>query len=74
MRFVNDSLHLSGDKSKKIQRRTQLREINVYFVKTSSPDGASELRDDRIIAVKALRNIDIGEKLFIGYNSEHSFP
>lgn len=45
-----------------------------FFVHIFSPDIAPELKDCRIIPVKALQNIDLGEVFYRGYGSEYCFP
>lgn len=64
-RFIDNIHYVSGEQVTEIQRHTQLRENSVSFVLTSSPDSASELKDYQKIAVKALRNIDLGEELYV---------
>lgn len=74
MRFIDDSRYLRGDKFTEIQRRLKPRENNMSFEQMSSPGGASKRKEYRIIAVKALRKMDVEEGLYIDYGSEYSFP
>lgn len=74
MQSITDRCYLPGDKSTEVQRRTQPRKNSVTFVQISSPDSASELKNNWVIAVKTHRNIDTGEKLYLKHGSEYSFP
>lgn len=73
MRIFNDSRCLGGNKFMKIQGRTQPRENIVPFVQLPSFERAFELKDYRIAAIKALRNTEVEEELYIIYGSEYSF-
>lgn len=73
IRFINDCRNLSKDKSTENQCRIQLRENNVSFGQVFRSDCASELKGYRIVAVKALQNVDVGEELYIYHFYECSF-
>lgn len=74
MLFINNSRYLSEDKSKGVHRFTRPQEYNVSFVQFSSSDSASELKDCWMIAVRAIRNIDIREEVHTDYVPEYCFP
>lgn len=71
--FIIDSSYVPRVQATEIQGHTQLQENNVSFVQMSSPDRASELKACRIIAINAIRNIYVGEKLYLEYGSEYCF-
>lgn len=50
MWFINNSRNLPGDTFLEIQRRTQPREGNIYFLQIFTPDSASDLKYLQIIA------------------------
>lgn len=70
MPIINDSRNLFGNMAMKARRHMLSRENNVSFAQTSFPDSASERKDYQIIAIKTLRNIDVGKELFREYGYE----
>lgn len=67
MHFINTSCYFPGVRFRVVQPRTQPQENYVSFAYISSPDSASKLKNYRTIEVKALREKDIGEELYIAY-------
>lgn len=74
MRSINDSRYFAEDKSSGTRQCTQSRKNNVSFTQMPSPNGAFELKEHRIVAVKEPRNIDKEEELYIDFSREYSFP
>lgn len=72
MRLIKNSRYLPGDKLMELQRRTQPQKSSVSFAQMTSSEIASELKEYRIISIKAFRNIDTEEKLYIAYRCEYS--
>lgn len=70
--FFNNRAYLPEEKSTKSQLREQPREKNLSFVLMPSPDSASNLKENHIIAVGALRIIE-REEMYIDMGSEYSF-
>lgn len=72
--FTNDSRNLPRDMTTEMHVCSQPRAKNVSYVQNSSSDGTSNLKDDRITSIKALRNKNFGGgELYTSYGSEYRF-
>lgn len=73
MRYMNDAIYLSADKTTDVAKRSHSRQNNVSVVYILSPENRSELQLFGIIAIEAMKNIDRGEEIFASYGNEYRF-
>lgn len=72
MRYINDPRYLQGDKAKLETRRVSPRRANVEF-KAASTKSRTDYRKHGVLQVVALRNIRVGEELFVEYGGKYMF-
>lgn len=73
MRYVKDGRYLPGDTSSQSERVKNPRENTIVFRQQHSPRTSGEFQDYGLLAVETLRNIRVGEELFVDYGNVYEF-
>ena len=70
--YINDPRYLPGDEEESMHQKENRRAPNVRFLENTTGDRASrsKLGSHRLVCIEALRQIRIGEEIFVDYGAE----
>ena len=71
--YINDPRYIVGDEEQHLRNSVSARKANVELVESSGTISRDFLRRQNLITVRALRQIIVGEELFIDYGDRFMF-
>lgn len=72
MQYINDPRYPPGDDESMATRRLAPRKANVEF-KGAAVESTKNYKKQQALQVFTLKNIRVGEKLFVYYDAKYSF-
>lgn len=72
LRYINDGRGLPGYKVPELDHVSNVLKSNVEVYQTCSQNEAADFQSHQILAIRSLRNTDVGEKLYCHYSNSDS--
>lgn len=72
MRYISGPKNLTGGEDSGMEKRTHPRQNNVSFIQILSPGNRPDMKLFEIMAIKAMKSTDIGEKFYASCASENT--